>query len=98
MTPRRYRRHPQSLWRYSLRGVLVCPPGTDVSHLVGTPGDVVWSLLDRPASVGALAADLAAAFDAPVEEIGHDVQTLLDELTAIGAVQLLLDRSDEPEA
>ena len=97
MTPRRYRRHPESLWRYSLRGVVVCPPGTDVSHVVGKPGDVVWSLLDRPTSVAALAADLAAAFDAPLEEIDHDVQALLDQLAAIGAVQMLVDASDEPE-
>ncbi len=97
MTSALYCRHPESLWRYSLRGVLVCPPGTDASHVVGTPGDVVWSLLDRPTSVAALAAELADAFDAPVDRVGHDVQALLDELTAIGAVQMVVGGSHEPQ-
>jgi hypothetical protein len=98
MTATRYRRHPDSLWRYSLRGVVVCPPGNDVSHVIGTPGDVVWSLLDRPTSVAELAADLADAFNAPLDEVGDDVQALLDQLTAMGAVQMLVRGSDEPEA
>ena len=93
-----YRRHPEALWRYSLRGVLVCPPGTDTSQVVNAPGDAVWSLLDEPTTVAALATVLAAAFDAPVDRVRTDVQGLLDELTSIGAVERRLDGSDETES
>ena len=87
MSGPRLRHHPESLWRYSLRGVLVCPPGTDESQLVSRPADAVWTLLDEPISIDELVEVLAPAFGAPADQVHHDVTALVDRLLELGAVE-----------
>jgi len=48
----------------------------------------VLKLIDGTRSVDTIAADLAARFAAPVEEIRADVQTMLADLASRGAVKL----------
>jgi hypothetical protein len=43
-------------------------------------GSAVWSLLARPATAEAIAAELAVRYDAPEQEIRRDVVEFLDRL------------------
>jgi pyrroloquinoline quinone biosynthesis protein D len=51
-------------------------------------GVEILKLVDGTRSIGVIAGDLAARFDAPVELIATDVQIALEDLSARGAVQL----------
>jgi pyrroloquinoline quinone biosynthesis protein D len=48
----------------------------------------VLKLIDGTRSIDAIAADLAARFDASMEDIRADVQAMLADLSARGAVRL----------
>lgn len=48
----------------------------------------ILKLVDGERTIGAIADDLAARFDAPRAVIAADVVTALDDLSARGAVQL----------
>jgi pyrroloquinoline quinone biosynthesis protein D len=48
----------------------------------------VLRLVDGSRSVGAIAADLAARFDAPVDVIAADIWPMLQDLAGSGAVKL----------
>jgi hypothetical protein len=47
----------------------------------------IWDLMEEPRSISALATDLSAVYDAPVEEIELDVAELLANLSAEGLVR-----------
>lgn len=83
--------HREALSMRSLRGVLVCPPGTSQTHLVSTPGELIWELLDEPTTVTEIADRLADRFDTTPAEIHSDVAALLADLIALGAVHSVDD-------
>lgn len=49
----------------------------------------ILKLVDGARSLDAIAEDLAARFDAPVEVIAADVGAVLDDLAARGAIEML---------
>jgi hypothetical protein len=64
--------------------VLARVDGTSVT-LTGS-GVSVWALLDEARTVGDLAADLAAIYDADPSQIATDIEPLLTELARSGYV------------
>jgi hypothetical protein len=64
--------------------VLARVDGTSVT-LAGS-GASVWALLDEARTIGDLADDLAAIYDADPSQIAGDIEPLLDELAQSGYV------------
>ena len=85
-TSLRYCRDASVLARETLTGVLLLVPGVDEPMLVTSPGDVIWGLLNEPVNLVELTELLAEAYRAPVETVRADVEPLLAELVAAGAV------------
>ncbi|HET7486628.1 MAG TPA: PqqD family protein [Acidimicrobiales bacterium] len=79
-----YRHTEGALWHTTSRRVLVNPPEGATFDLDGVAG-LVWEALDEPVTIDDLAADLAAVFDRPVEEVGPEVARVVAELVAAGA-------------
>lgn len=77
---------PGTVHRTSLRGVLICTPGSDRSHLLTPPGDVVWAALLDGCTEADLVVALAERFSADAAQIRTDVATLVDSLVEMGAV------------
>jgi hypothetical protein len=79
------------LWRRSLDAVVLLPSSAaDVVTLAGT-GPAVWELLAEWRTEEDLVATLAAAFDAPEHQVAVDLEPILAELRAIGAVETTAD-------
>lgn len=81
----RYVRAGGVLHRRTLDRALVRRPDGPLHTLPGTAAEV-WALLDRPRSVGELAAALAERYDATGPEIGAGVTALVERLLAAGVV------------
>jgi hypothetical protein len=74
--------------------LLAAPEGSDV-HRLSSEASAAWRHLDRPRTVGELAALLSAEFSIGRAEIDDHVQGLLDDLEAGG---WLVRNAGEPEA
>jgi len=81
-----WRRRDDVLWRRSLDAVIVFPVGAEEPVTLPGTGAAVWDLLEEPASLAALVAALADAYDEDPAVVGHDVSTLLGELESLGAI------------
>ena len=91
MTEPRLRRSPGVLWRRSLDAVVLVAPGSaDLVTLVGT-GPAVWELLADWRTLDDLAAILADAFGASSDQVRADLEPILSDLTAAGALQTAAD-------
>ena len=66
----------------------------DSIYTFNAVGSRIWSLLEQPMSVDAIAAILADEYDAPVGRIAADVAELLDALQGRG----LIHPAESPEA
>jgi hypothetical protein len=88
VTTIRYRRRPDALWRRSLDAVVVLPPGTGEPVTLGVTGPEVWELLAEWRTLDDLAALLAELHEADPVAVAADVMPLLDELIALGAVDV----------
>ena len=66
--------------------VLVVDPRTREVHLLNVTATRIWDLLQDPLTPAQLLAALSAEFDAPLESLRSDLQTLLAELGAKGLV------------
>lgn len=91
-----YRRRPEVLWRRTLQTVLLLPPDRDDVVTVGGPGGAVWELLDTWRTVDALVELLAPRYDADPAEIARDVEALLGELEALGALEVAAESGAVP--
>jgi hypothetical protein len=87
VTTTSYRRRADVPWRRSLDAVLCLPPGaTEPVTLAGT-GPEVWDLLQRPRSLGELAAELAARHGTDPEIVARDVMPVLEHLGVLGLIE-----------
>jgi hypothetical protein len=87
----RYRRAPRALHRTVGHEVLLAAADRDgVDVLPGTAA-TLWVLLDQPASLGTLTAELAAIYKTPAHRVSTDVAPLLDELVRRGWLEQLDD-------
>lgn len=73
-------------WRRLPDRLLLLPAAGDVVTLLGT-GPLVWDLLAGPRRAVDVAQTLAEQFAAPAEEVSADVQTLVDALLGLGALE-----------
>jgi hypothetical protein len=75
------------LWRRSLDAVVLLAPGApDVVTLGGT-GPVVWELMADWTGFAALVETLASRYGAPPAQVAADLEPVLADLDAIGAVE-----------
>ena len=84
---RAFERDPDTLWRSTVRGVLLKPGSRREPMLLTTPGDAVWRTLAEAQTVASLVAALADEFAAPAERIEADIEPVLDELIGCGAIR-----------
>jgi hypothetical protein len=96
VSPPAYRRRPDVLWRRSLQAVLLLPPGRDDVVTVGGTGGEVWDLLDTWRSVDGLVELLAPRYEADPAEIARDVEALLGDLEALGALEMAAESEGLP--
>jgi hypothetical protein len=98
MTAVRIRRRPDVLWRRSLDSVVVLPAGADeVITLAGT-GPAVWELLAEWRTRDDIVEALARAYGSTVAVVSADLEPLLAELEARGALQVAADSgASQPE-
>ena len=81
-------RDEAALWRRVADGVLVLPPDSDDLMLLTGSGGEIWHALERPRSMIALAAVLAARYDVGERRLLSQVlPSTLDELERRGAVR-----------
>ena len=64
--------------------VLVVDPRTREVHLLNPTATRIWDLLERPSTPAQVLAILSDEFDAPVEALRADLETLLKELGVKG--------------
>jgi hypothetical protein len=91
MSAVRLRRRPDVLWRRSLDAVVLLPPDADDVVTVAGTGPAVWEMLADWRTKDDLVATLSAAFDASEAEVEADLEPLLAQLTALGAVEAAAD-------
>lgn len=69
-------------------GVVLLNLGTKRYFTLNETGSMIWDLLGKQFSAGAMAAELAARFDVSPEQAGESVRRLLNELAAQKLVHL----------
>lgn len=67
--------------------MLIRRRGNEHLLVLADTGVDLWLELDEPTTVGGLAEQLAATYDAPVEQVAPDVQSAIAQLVADGAVE-----------
>jgi len=83
----RVRRRPGVLWRRSLDAVVILPPGTGDTVILAGTGPVLWELLADWRTADDLVDALARLFAAPADQVRADVEPLLADLAARGALE-----------
>lgn len=74
-------------WRVG-SGALIAATGSGEVIEARQPAPVVWELLETPVDVDELVTALAEAFDTPVPTVRADVMAFLDQLRAVGLVEV----------
>jgi hypothetical protein len=83
------RRRAEVLWRRVTSGVvLLTPEAADVIEVTG-PGAEIWDLLAEPITFGELTARLARDHESDAATVRRDVEPVLEELVARGAVEVV---------
>lgn len=82
-------RRADVLWRSTVDGVLIRPPGASVVTKLAGTGGALWAALDEPASFAEVCAHLAATHDADPATIAADLAPVIDDLVARGVVERL---------
>ena len=83
-----YRRNPEVLSRRHANGVLLLCPGAESPLFLEGSAPAVWALLERPASLGQLAEDLAEVFGRSSGALFSDLKSLLENLMIEGALSV----------
>ena len=83
-----YRRNPEVLSRRHANGVLLLCPGAESPLFLEGSAPAIWALLERPASLGDLAEDLAEVFGGAAGTLIADLKSLLDNLLIEGALSV----------
>lgn len=81
----RFVRHPGTLWRRTLDGVVVLAPDSETPLRITGAGHALWMLLAEPATVEELVGDLASVYGRTAAEVGADVERVLRQLSEAGA-------------
>lgn len=87
MSPTRWVRNPEVLWREVADGVVLLPPGTDEPFALTDSGAAVWDLLATPVDIDTAVTQLATAYQVAPEVVGASVGPLLDDLRRRDAVR-----------
>lgn len=83
-----YRRNPEVLSRRHANGVLLLCPGAERPLFLEGSAPAIWALLERPASLGELAEDLAEVFGGASGALIADLKSLLENLMIEGALSV----------
>ena len=89
LSPPRYRRREDVLWRRSLDTVLLLPPMASEPVILAGTGPAVWEVLAAAVSAAELAAELAGCFGADTVEVEQDLEPVIERLVALGVVDVV---------
>jgi len=92
----RVRRRPDVLWRRSLDAVVLLPVDADDPLTLAATGPAVWDLLAEWRTFDDLVAVLSGAYGAPPAQVAADVEPLLAELEAFGALERAAESGGPP--
>lgn len=81
------RRHPDALWEELDGEVVAWSPDQSALHVLDARAATVYLLLDGVHPISQLAAEVAAAVGAPVEDVLRDVTALVGQLVDLRLVQ-----------
>jgi hypothetical protein len=90
---RTFQRSPGAVWRALPDGVVILPPDADDPITVSGPGADVWTFLAQPHTTTSLATVLAERYSENATVIQADLESLLADLCAQGAVSYSTDRA-----
>jgi hypothetical protein len=76
------------LWRATLVGVLIRPPGADEVVKVAGTGLALWAELEQPTHFSELCASLAVALGADPNQIAADLTPVIDDLVEGAVMQV----------
>jgi hypothetical protein len=79
-----YWRHPRAVWRRSPGRIVIAGARTDDVRVLGGLGVLVWEVLDRPATLEEIGAEVADALDVAPPAVHDGVRAALEELLAEG--------------
>lgn len=82
----RVERHPHTASRVVAGEAVILAPASTTFHLLNGSGSELWSLLDRPRSVGELTDYLCAEFDIDPPAAANDVRVFVEQLATEGLV------------
>ena len=85
----RYRRAVGALWRAAGTGVLVLPAGGKEPVAVVGAGRALWEVLATALTTAEAAALLADRFAVPEEDVQLAIQSVLADLSAVGALDVM---------
>lgn len=75
------------LWRSAPGFLALCTVDGRVTTVSGS-ADVIWALLDSPASMGALVTAVADVYDVAPEVVSADIGATIESLRALGCVHV----------
>lgn len=85
-------RAPEALFRWLLDGVLVLAPGMHEPVRITSPGEVLWSMLAEPCTIGALIETWSALHGTEAQIARADIEPLL-RVWNDGAALIVAERS-----
>ena len=81
-------RAPGVLWRDGAFGVVILAPGSPEPQTLTGTGRSLWQALAEPVTPSELARALAAEYGAQPERVAADIIPVLEQLCAVGAVEV----------
>lgn len=94
MTAPSYRRRSDVLWRRSLDSVVLLPAGSDDVITVSGTGADVWDLLETGRSVEGMVGLLCERYQGDPAVVTRDVEALVGDLAARGAIEVAAESGD----
>jgi hypothetical protein len=84
---RRYVRHPSTLSRRVLDGVMLLPRQSNGAWHISQPGDLIWQFLAEPRSFIEICEYVADQHDIAIERVSPDIRQVLDHLDELGSIR-----------
>ena len=85
-SPKRWQQSPDVLCRESLDAIHLLPAGSDEPFTLAGSGRAVWRALAQPSTTAELVERLSSAHGADASQVRSDVEPILLELAARGAI------------
>lgn len=81
-------RSPNTLWRRTLKSIVVLPPGAATPMLLSGAGELIWGLLDGGSTLSDTTKRVASTYQVSEHDVASDVAALICALRDAGAVEV----------